>query len=55
MTERHRQILLLRGRDGLLLKEVSRLEKITVSSVKSRQYRAKQMLKAEMGLGELRG
>jgi len=55
LPQPYRQILLLRRRDGLSLKEVSRLEKITVSSVKSRQYRAKQMLKAEMGLGELRG
>ncbi len=54
LPESYRQVLLLRRRDGLSLKQVSRLAKITVSSVKSRQYRAKQMLKASLSQGELK-
>jgi len=46
----YQQVLLLRRRDGLSLKEVSRREKVTVSSVKSRQYRAMQMLKEKVGI-----
>ena len=54
LPESYRQVLLLRRRDGLSLKQVSRLAKITVSSVKSRQYRAKQMLKTSLSQDELK-
>ena len=50
LPESYREVLLLRRRDGLSLKQVSRREKVTVSSVKSRLYRAKQMLKEKTNL-----
>jgi RNA polymerase sigma-70 factor (ECF subfamily) len=53
LPEIYRQILLLRRRDGFSLREVSRLAKISVPSVKSRQYRGKQMLKAKISLDAL--
>lgn len=53
LPDSYRQVLLHRRRDGLSLKEVSRLANITVSSVKSRQYRANQMLKERISLDGL--
>jgi RNA polymerase sigma-70 factor (ECF subfamily) len=52
LPEAYRQVLLLRRRDGLSLDEVSRAAGLSVASVKSRQYRGKQMLKAKIELDE---
>jgi RNA polymerase sigma-70 factor (ECF subfamily) len=54
LPARYRQVLLMRRRDGLSLKEVSRLANITVASVKSRQYRANKMLKEGIRLAALK-
>jgi len=54
LPARYRQVLLMRRRDGLSLKEVSRLANITVASVKSRQYRANKMLREGIRLAALK-
>jgi RNA polymerase sigma-70 factor, ECF subfamily len=52
LPEGHREVILLRKVKGLSAKEVSSLMKISVPAVKSRQHRAKQVLKVQMeGLG----
>ncbi len=53
LPEAYREVLLLRRRDGLTLKETSRRTGVTIASVKSRQYRANRMLRGKLRLEHL--